>query len=281
MYVVQFFFYSEIWIVYLWVSSLVDEEYQGSIPWLASMVYMDIWKGPSRWMRLSRLASVSFPRQNASFWYPSNSLVYLKKSSPPPRYWNWFLDGGNLTASPLFDGSPYSFGGDGVFIPPPPTRFSLVNLPPVFNNVTFNLTTLEGTGGGCVTTGPFANWTIPFGPLGPNQTEAIRDNLINLIKYNPHCLNRSFKPKTAAFSFTQAALDTLLQSPNFTEFNNKIAFITNPAIPTILNLHGRGHQGMSCIFIYIHRFQFPSLILKKKEEEKKEKKKYPNFILWR
>lgn len=191
----------------------------------------------------------------ATFGYPlkySGVLIKIENAS----YWNWFLDGGNLTASPLLDGSPYSFGGDGVFIPPPPTRFALVDLAPAFSNISWNLTTLEGTGGGCVTTGPFANWTVPFGPIGPNVTDSMRDNIIKLIKFKPHCLSRSFRPKTAAFSFTQVSLDAILQSPNITEFNQRLTFIINPTVPTLLNLHGKGHQGESSI-LYIFKTSKP------------------------
>ena len=182
-----------------------------------------------------------FPSKKCILAFLKNFGVLKRK---PSRYWNWFLDGGNLTASPLLDGSPYSFGGDGVFVPPPPNRFAVVDLAPVIN-ATWNLTTLERTGGGYVTTGPFAGWTVPFGPIGPNLTDAIRDNLINNIKYNPHCLTRSFKPKTAAYSFTQVSLDAVLQSPNITEFNKRLSSLLNPALPTIFNLHDKGHQGMS------------------------------------
>lgn len=187
------------------------------------------------------------------------SLI-LKKN--PSSYWNWFLDGGNnLTSSPLFDGSPYSFGGDGVFIPPPPNRSAFIDLAPAFNNVTWNLTTLEGTGGGCVTTGPFANWTVPFGPVGPNLTDFMRENIVSFITYRPHCLSRSFRPKTAAFSFTQVSLDAILQSPNISEFNKRYTFIINPTVPTLLNLHGKGHQGTPfCHFSYLifHTFKTSS-----------------------
>lgn len=191
-------------------------------------------------MRLSRLTTVSFSK-NASLHFSKNFGVLRRE---PSRYWNWFLDGRNLTASPLLDGSPYSFGGNGLFVPPPPNRFVIVDLAPVINT-TWNLTTLEGTGGGCVTTGPFAGWTVPFGPIGPDVTNSIRDNLINNIKYKPHCLTRNFKPKTAAYSFTQVSLDAVLQSPNIIEFNKRLSSLLNPAIPTIFNLHDKGHQGMS------------------------------------
>lgn len=66
-------------------------------------------------------------------------------------YWDWPLYYDNLTASPLFDGSDTSLGGNGEYIPHGPTPVSAfglnVNLPP-------------GTGGGDVTTGAFAYWTV-------------------------------------------------------------------------------------------------------------------------
>lgn len=189
-----------------------------------------------------------FLSKNASL-HSSKIVGVLKRK--PSRYWNWFLDGRNLTASPLLDGSPYSFGGDGVFVPPPPNRFAVIDLAPVIN-ATWNLNTLEGTGGGCVTTGPFAGWTVPFGPIGPSLTDSIRVNLINNIKYKPHCLTRSFQPKTAAYSFTKFSLDAVLQSPNITEFNKRLSSILNPTIPTIFNLHDKGHQGTwSAVYIKI------------------------------
>ncbi len=130
-----------------------------------------------------------------------------------------------------------------MFVPPPPHRFAIIDLAPVFNT-TWNLTTLEGTGGGCVTTGPFANWTVPFGPVGPNLTDSMRDNPTNL-NYKPHCLMRSFRPKLAAYSLTKVSSDAVLQSSNIAEFNERLTSIVNPTIPTIYNLHGKGHQGMS------------------------------------
>lgn len=156
-----------------------------------------------------------------------------------------------------------------MFVPPPPNRFAVIDLAPVIKT-TWNLTTLEGTGGGCVTTGPFAGWTVPFGPVGPNLTDSMRDNLVNLIKYRPHCLSRSFRPNTAAYSFNQVSLDAILQSPNITEFNQRLTFIINPTVPTILNLHGKGHQGMLSAHVYIKSSTpFPPVV----------GKKTPKFIL--
>ncbi|ERS98528.1 hypothetical protein HMPREF1624_05312 [Sporothrix schenckii ATCC 58251] len=80
-------------------------------------------------------------------------------------YWEWGLDCGHLDASPLFDGSETSLGSNGAFVKN--HRAAIGGAKP-------------GTGGGCVTKGPFANLTVNIGP-----TEAR-----NPLAYNPRCLKR-------------------------------------------------------------------------------------------
>ena len=59
-------------------------------------------------------------------------------------YWNWFKYQDNLAASPLFDGSDTSLGGDGEFFA---HNGSLVGAGQVWLP--------SGKGGGCVKSGPF------------------------------------------------------------------------------------------------------------------------------
>lgn len=96
-------------------------------------------------------------------------------------------------ASPVFDGSPYSLGGNGEPIPAGPGPIVIISLAPTVYRI-MNFTGVESTGGGCVTTGPFANLTVPFGPLGLGLTDSMRNDPDNL-KYRLHCLKRDMKPK--------------------------------------------------------------------------------------
>lgn len=123
-----------------------------------------------------------------------------------------------------------------MFIPNRSDAILILNLPPM---PLANLIFPPGTGGGCVTTGPFANLQVPFGEVSGNLDGSLLNNPKNL-DFKPHCLRRDLNPKIAASSLTSANVETLLQSPNVTEFNRVIDYGTNPAIFT---LHGGGHLG--------------------------------------
>ena len=75
-------------------------------------------------------------------------------------YFNWPWWAADLKASPIFDGSETSLGGDGAFNASKdiPMKGPLV-LP-------------SGNGGGCVDSGPFAKYVFPSGnslPTGPKH----------------------------------------------------------------------------------------------------------------
>ncbi|KAI0152744.1 Di-copper centre-containing protein [Xylariaceae sp. FL1272] len=100
-------------------------------------------------------------------------------------YWNWLSHTCNPRKSPLFDGSDTSFSGDGSFL----QHNGSVN----GNGYVY---IPSGQGGGCVTSGPFVNYTINLGPVLPIQDgmEASPSQL----GYNPHCLARDLSAFTAS-----------------------------------------------------------------------------------
>lgn len=79
-------------------------------------------------------------------------------------YWEWGLDCGNMDKSPVFDGSEYSLGGNGEFVP---------------NHRAAIGGAKAGTGGGCLKKGPFSNLKVNLGPTGANP-----------LRYNPRCFKR-------------------------------------------------------------------------------------------
>ncbi|KAK7911748.1 hypothetical protein PG985_014229 [Apiospora marii] len=108
-------------------------------------------------------------------------------------YWNYFSHADNIHESPVFDGSDTSMGGDGDFFEHDGALggASMIKIP-------------SGKGGGCISTGPFANWTANMGPVRPGMQNmsAVADFTV----YNPRCLRRDLSSYVTSTWFTTANL---------------------------------------------------------------------------
>jgi len=76
-------------------------------------------------------------------------------------YWDWPKHSADLLASPLFDGSEYSLGGNGADLTPE----ELAKVPPCHVG---NVSCGQGTGGGCVSS-VFNNYKIRYLPSSPKE----------------------------------------------------------------------------------------------------------------
>lgn len=144
------------------------------------------------------------------------------------------MDAHDIEASPLFDGSDYSLSGNGVPIPHGDLSvvYSFPDRPKIETVVP------AGTGGGCVTTGPFANLTVAFGEISPGLSADLFNNPHNL-DYKPHCLRRDLSPRAAEDTLTAEQVRNLLSSPNVTVFNQVIDL---GVLSGVRGVHPRGHQ---------------------------------------
>ncbi|KAH8779134.1 tyrosinase [Hyaloscypha sp. PMI_1271] len=95
-------------------------------------------------------------------------------------YWNWGKTAFDPVNSPVFDGSAYSMGGNGVY-----KAHNCTNaLPTGLNCIP------PGQGGGCVETGPFKNMSVNLGPVAPALAEPDVVPTGPGSAYNPRCLKR-------------------------------------------------------------------------------------------
>jgi tyrosinase len=117
-------------------------------------------------------------------------------------YWNFASTSSlsTLTLSPVFDGTPSSLSGDGL----PTNLTSPIVLGP-------NLTLPHGTGGGCVTTGPFANLTVPMAYISPNY---LRNGTLpaTAFAYQPNCLRRDLNPSIARLYTSPTNITSALET---------------------------------------------------------------------
>ncbi|KAI0839162.1 Di-copper centre-containing protein [Hypoxylon sp. FL0890] len=131
-------------------------------------------------------------------------------------YWEWGLDAASVEKSPIFDGSETSMGSNGAKV-----NSSFAFFP-------------GGSGGGCVTHGPFVNYTVNFGP------NTARDPLA----YNPRCLKRDLNTQICSqWASIRNTTETILESPDIALFQANVQgdFRWAAARKWGFAVHGGGH----------------------------------------
>lgn len=146
-------------------------------------------------------------------------------------YWHWPKWASNLHASPLFDGSQYSLSGDGAR--------NASEGPYVLGA---NATLPHGSGGGCVTTGPFKNYQATMGPFQFGlifQTGGVLPP--TAFDYNPRCFSRDLNTYVAERYTNQSDVDALLATPTIEAFQDVLSGVAGTLN---LGVHGGGHLTM-------------------------------------
>lgn len=141
-------------------------------------------------------------------WY--NDLQNTCGYKGPMPYWAWPETAGDLQTSPVFDGSATSMSGDGLA-----NNTGPIGLGP-------NFTIPHGTGGGCVTSGPFANYQTTFAPIDIGVALSGGPLPATAFDYNPTCLVRDLNSYVANTWTTQAEVDAALASPDIATFQAAI-----------------------------------------------------------
>nr|KMM68346.1 hypothetical protein CPAG_04675 [Coccidioides posadasii RMSCC 3488] len=140
-----------------------------------------------------------------------------------------------LENHPLFDGSDTSMSGNGEPIPNKGDIFlHLGDLP--------SIRLPSGTGGGCVTSGPFKNFKVNLGPaalvLPGDRTEAVA----NPLDYNPRCLKRDLTDAIVRkFANATAVVDLILRRKTIESFQMNMQGIPGSGS---IGVHGGGHYAM-------------------------------------
>lgn len=126
-------------------------------------------------------------------------------------YWDWPRYASASQDSPLFNGDPYSLGGNGEFIP----HEGPIIVPP--EGVEGDRIPLPaGVGGGVVKTGPFANMTVHLGPVGGLADTA--PGPLGGLGYNPRPLKRDLGGAMNTRYANYTTLVRLLTTPDVDAF---------------------------------------------------------------
>ncbi len=142
-----------------------------------------------------------------------------------------------LETSPLFDGSDTSMSGNGAATPNQPDILIGTGdgLPPIVLPA--------GTGGGCVTSGPFKDMSVNLGPVNlALPGGAVGSNPAGPFAYNPRCLKRDLTTKiNQMFANATAIVSNILVPTDIDAFQMQMQGI--PGTGNI-GIHGGGHYSM-------------------------------------
>jgi tyrosinase len=147
-------------------------------------------------------------------------------------YWNWAKTAeSGLENSPMLDGSDTSMSGNGAFIP----GQGSVNLG---GNGLPDILIPAGTGGGCVTSGPFKDMKVNLGPAALQLTNGSTIANGDGLSYNPRCLKRDLTDyANKKWANATAIVSLILQNKDIYDFQ-----MTMQGVPGSGNIgvHGGG-----------------------------------------
>ncbi|RMZ92095.1 hypothetical protein DV736_g650, partial [Chaetothyriales sp. CBS 134916] len=120
-------------------------------------------------------------------------------------YWNFAATAGSIETSAILNGDEYSLSGNGVYN----------NTGPIILGPQLSIP--HGTGGGCVTTGPFANLITTLGFIDPVQLTLgyLPDNAF---AYNASCLRRDLNDYVATTYTNQELVANATHAPDAAAF---------------------------------------------------------------
>ncbi|KAF4542612.1 Tyrosinase [Lasiodiplodia theobromae] len=158
-------------------------------------------------------------------------------------YWDWAVTAAannTLETSPLFDGSDTSLSGNGAFVPNQGNVVlgATTGLPPIY--------LAAGTGGGCVTAGPFADMVVNLGPVALDLTNGTSVGTgpvtPDQFAWNPRCLKRDLSDAVnRRYANASGVAALILGSEDVERFQ-----MTMQGVPGSgsIGVHGGGHYSI-------------------------------------
>ncbi|KAF2691729.1 Di-copper centre-containing protein [Lentithecium fluviatile CBS 122367] len=151
-------------------------------------------------------------------------------------YWDWAKTAvTGLAASPILDGSAYSMSGNGA---------PVANQGPIIlgGNGLPEIVLPSGTGGGCVTSGPFKNMTVNLGPVALGLPGGATESNGSGLEWNPRCLKRDLTDYiNKRFANATSIARNILKPKDIWDFQ-----MTMQGYPGSgdIGVHGGGHYSM-------------------------------------
>ncbi|KAF2799260.1 Di-copper centre-containing protein [Melanomma pulvis-pyrius CBS 109.77] len=131
-----------------------------------------------------------FPAHRLYIWAYEKALREECGYTGYQPYWNWGRTASDPANSPLFNGNMSSMSGNGKKADYPGVKTTGFQKP-------YDVIPPD-QGGGCVTSGPFANMTISLGPIGGVLSDVPPNPQADGFGANPRCLRRDVNKFSSA-----------------------------------------------------------------------------------
>lgn len=186
-------------------------------------------------MRIHRHPAVRLLSPTPQTHPPTHVFAHLHS------YWDWAITANtSMETSPLFDGSATSLSGNGA---PIANQADIVlgastGLPPIYLP--------PGTGGGCVTSGPFKDMSVNLGPVALDQPGGTSSGsgpaVPGQFACNPRCLKRDLSTAVnRRYANASSVVGLVLGSDDVDAF--QMAMQGVPGSGSI-GVHGGGHYSL-------------------------------------
>ncbi|KAF2752065.1 Di-copper centre-containing protein [Sporormia fimetaria CBS 119925] len=151
-------------------------------------------------------------------------------------YWNWAATAvSGLEKSPIFDGSAYSMSGNGAKVE---GQGNVI----LGGNGLPEIVLPSGSGGGCVTSGPFKDMKVNLGPVSMQLADGTTVNNPDQYAYNPRCLKRDLTDAiNKRFANATSVVRLILENNNIEDFQMQMQGIPGSGD---IGVHGGGHYSL-------------------------------------
>lgn len=148
-------------------------------------------------------------------------------------YWDNARFSEDPTASKVWDGSDTSFGSNGIYLENDHGPYNVILPGLVIRN--FTLPKPAGTGGGCITDGPFRDLQLNLGPVAKEVIDPA-----NKFGYepNPRCLSRNFDPGSSVGVLNWSNATAIVASPTISALRNNIEKLWHKNSHTFIGKEG-------------------------------------------
>lgn len=140
-----------------------------------------------------------------------------------------------MAKSPIFDGSSTSLSGNGAYIAnQEDIALTLQGYDPIYIPA--------GTGGGCVTSGPFKDYQVNLGPAALSVPGGNTTSAANPLAYNPRCLKRSLTTSLLQnYANYTSIVQLILENQDIWDFEMNMQGVPGSGH---MGVHGAGHYSM-------------------------------------